>query len=63
VRDRAGNGAFELIIAPPLKLPQGSREETLLGAACEYAGALEPFVRAHPECFVGWRRVAQLTPG
>ena len=43
VRDRADNGAFELTIAPPLKIPTGPGEERLLGAACEYAVALEAF--------------------
>jgi lauroyl/myristoyl acyltransferase len=61
VRDRAGNGAFEVIVAAPLKIGEGPREKRLLGAVCEYAGALEAFVRDRPACWVGWRRAGQLS--
>jgi len=59
-RDRA-SGAFELVVAAPLRIPRGPREKRLLGAACDYAGGLEALVRDRPECFVGWRRASQLS--
>ena len=63
LRDRVDHQVFEVTIAAPLRMPNGPREGGLLEAADEYARILEGFVRKRPECWVGWRRMDQLSPG
>jgi predicted LPLAT superfamily acyltransferase len=63
LRDREDRQVFDVIIAAPLRMPKGPREGGLLEAADEYARILEGFVRKRPECWVGWRRMDQLSPG
>ena len=61
--DPAGDGAFEMVVAPPLEMANGPREQRLLRPVCQYAGALEAQVRAHPQSWGGWRRADQLSIG
>jgi lauroyl/myristoyl acyltransferase len=52
--------AFEAVFAAPLTFSRGSRETEVLAPASEYRDLLEAYVRARPECWVGWRRAGQL---
>ena len=59
--DPAGSGTFEMVVAPPLEMANGPREQRLLRPVCQYAGALETYVRDRPQCWGGWRRADQLS--
>jgi lauroyl/myristoyl acyltransferase len=61
--DPASDGAFEMVVGPPLATANGPREQRLLRPVCQYAGALEAEVRAHPQSWGGWRRADQVSIG